>query len=188
MTATDTQQTSLKAAALLVLERNRQRNYSATEGQKHVQLSSHLEGPKVAHQKRQFGRVATPEKRDVAHDESTPKAWREGYALLCSKPCPDDYRPVEWRQLINDTTAFMATWASQCSKLGWTLNDVFGVNPRSPVTRHDCAGLLPLLKGCKIVALTAEAATLETATGARQRYYRRLHETSEPIKPIWTIK
>jgi hypothetical protein len=42
-----------------------------------------------------------------------------------------------------------------------------------PFARIDYAGLLWLLAGDKLIALTADTATVETCTGARQTYRRR---------------
>ena len=44
--------------------------------------------------------------------------------------------------------------------------------PDRPYTRIDGLGLVPALDGCKIVALSAEGAILETPGGARQSYRR----------------
>ena len=43
-----------------------------------------------------------------------------------------------------------------------------------PYTRIDGLGLVPALEGCKIVALSAEGAILETPAGVRQSYRRKV--------------
>jgi len=47
---------------------------------------------------------------------------------------------------------------------------LFGVDGDRPYTRIDGFGLVPALDGCKIVALSAEGATLETTGGVRQSF------------------
>jgi hypothetical protein len=101
--------------------------------------------------------------------------------------CPDAYYPAEWQQLRDDAGYFLERWAGQCSSLGWSLVDVFGVALTAPQARHDAKGLVPLLDGKKIVAVTAELAVIETATGNRLRYFRRKHKPSCPIAPIWSL-
>ena len=124
----------------------------------------------------------------VAAGDGFPNEWRDGYARLCRMPRPDAYSGPEWQQLIDDAGYFLDAWASQCSALGWSLVDVFGVALTAPQARHDAKGLVPLLDGKKIVAVTAELAVIETAGGSRQRYFRRTHKPSCAIGPIWSLK
>ena len=49
---------------------------------------------------------------------------------------------------------FIERWAEQASKLGWGTADVFGVNRVRPFVRLDAAGLVRLLDGRPVVALT----------------------------------
>jgi hypothetical protein len=60
--------------------------------------------------------------------------------------------------------------------LGWGPHDLFGRDRDRPFARIDRAGLLWLLNGDKLVALTADTATIETRTGARQTYRRKPSE------------
>jgi len=64
-------------------------------------------------------------------------------------------------------------WAEEAARLGWTDLDLFGVDGDRPYTRIDGLGLVPALDGCKIVALSAEGAILETPGGVRQSYRRK---------------
>ena len=58
-------------------------------------------------------------------------------------------------------------------RLEWGLYDVFGVNAVKPLVRLDAAGLVRLLNGRPIVALTEAEAVIECETGARQTYRRK---------------
>ena len=64
--------------------------------------------------------------------------------------------------------------AAEAVRLGWTDLDLFGVDDDRPYTRIDGLGLVPALEGCKIVALSAEGAILETPAGVRQSYRRKV--------------
>jgi hypothetical protein len=50
---------------------------------------------------------------------------------------------------------------------------LFGCDRDRPYARIDRAGLLLLLDGDRLVALTANTATIETRAGARQTYSRK---------------
>ena len=51
--------------------------------------------------------------------------------------------------------------------------DLFGCDRDRPLARIDQAGLLWLVNGDKLVALTENTATIERQTGARQTYRRK---------------
>ena len=57
--------------------------------------------------------------------------------------------------------------------LGWGPHDLFGCDRDQPFARIDQAGLLWLLNGDKLIALTQNTATIERQTGARQTYRRK---------------
>ena len=67
---------------------------------------------------------------------------------------------------------FTERWAAQASRLGWTAHDVFGVNQVKPFERLDGAGLVRLLNGRPVVALTEVEAVIECPNGARQVFRR----------------
>lgn len=102
----------------------------------------------------------------IEHEAGFPREWEDGFATLCTMPRPDAYLQTEWQQLIDDAGYFLDQWASQCSKLGWSLADVFGVALGAPQTRHDCKGLVPMLRGMRVMAVTSDYAVIQTRTGA----------------------
>jgi len=86
---------------------------------------------------------------------------------------PDDVPASRWRQFVKDVRAFAGSqWAEQATKLGWTGADLYGCDDLAPVARVDKMGLLWLLKGNRLIALSTDAAVIETRTGARQTYRR----------------
>ena len=57
--------------------------------------------------------------------------------------------------------------------MGWSALDLFGCDDTRPHDRLDEAGLIWLLGGRRLVALSASTAVIETHTGARQTWPRR---------------
>jgi len=100
---------------------------------------------------------------------------------------PGDFPARRWDQLRRDAADFLASpWAMEAARFGWTDLDLFGVDADRPYTRLDGMGLLPALDGCKIVALSAEGATLETPGGVRQSYRRKAGRPGQALvwKPV----
>ena len=67
--------------------------------------------------------------------------------------------------------------------LGWTANDLFGADRLKPYARIDHPGLLMLVGGKRIVALSADVAVVEGKTGIRQTY--RCSTSNGP--PAWEL-
>jgi hypothetical protein len=102
---------------------------------------------------------------------SVPRAWVEGLARLDPDRPPGDVPVERWRTLIVDIGRFFdGGWGEKAAALGWEPIDLFGCDRDRPYARIDQAGLLWLLRGERVVALTQEAAVIETHTGARQTY------------------
>ena len=99
---------------------------------------------------------------------------------------PGDFPSRRWDQLRRDAADFLAsTWAMEAARLGWTDLDLFGVDADRPYTRIDGLGLVPALEGCKIAALSAEGATLETSAGVRQSYRRKVDRPGRVL--VWKV-
>jgi hypothetical protein len=110
--------------------------------------------------------------------------------MLARNPLPSeaqgDFPSRRWDQLRHDVADFLASpWPAEAARLGWIELDLFGADADRPYTRIDGFGLVPLLNGSKIVALTAEAAILETPGGARQSCHRQLDRPGRV--PVWEI-
>lgn len=108
----------------------------------------------------------------VEFGAGVPREWAEGFAVLCVMPCPDAYSQRRWEQIRNDGGLFLDQWGRQAAALGWRAVDVFGVNPDAPAWRYDGMGLVPLLEGRRVVAITADTARIECGRGVYQTYYR----------------
>lgn len=113
------------------------------------------------------------ERAAMIEANGVPRDWAEGFATLCSMPCPDAYQQQRWEQIINDGGCFLDAWGKQAAALGWQALDVFGANPNCPEWRYDGMGLVVLLEGRRVVAITADAARIECGNGVYQTFNRR---------------
>src|SRR5262249_49739703 len=92
--------------------------------------------------------------------------------------CPDLVRTDRWRAAVEDGRRFLARWGDQAEALGWTAKDLFGlqVSPEKPhpsysrLSRYDQIGLIWLLQGREVVALTESTAAIQNPTGAANVY------------------
>ena len=95
--------------------------------------------------------------------------------------CPDLVPAERWRQAVEDGHAFLARWADQAEALGWSPRDLFGLHkpPAKPhpsygrLSRYDETGLIWLLEGRKVLALTGETAAIHNSSGSITTYRRR---------------
>jgi hypothetical protein len=94
--------------------------------------------------------------------------------------CPD-LTPVDrWQMAVEDGRRFLATWGAQAEALGWTVRDLFGLLPVpadphpsfNRLSRYDATGLVWLLRGRTVVALTETAAAIQNPTAAVTVYRR----------------
>ena len=96
--------------------------------------------------------------------------WGEGIAKLDPTQPPENVPPRRWAQFVNDCNRFLRVWTSQATALGWEPLDLFGCDPVKPYSRIDKQGLVWLLNGRRVIALTVETATIEGAGGSRLTY------------------
>ena len=114
-----------------------------------------------------------------------PEALHHILDLLDSR-CPDHVEHGHWRKAVQDGHRFLGTWGAKAETLGWTARDLFGLHtpPENPhpsyrrLSRYDETGLIWLLKGCEVLALTAMIATIRRPSGSKTTY--RKHNTPTP--------
>jgi hypothetical protein len=88
----------------------------------------------------------------------------------------------DWPRRIAAARELAAQWGAQARRLGWRDVDLFGLQPAQPATRRDGRGLAWCLgDGERVTAITADAATIETGTGARLRFYRERRDTGAVV-------
>jgi hypothetical protein len=80
--------------------------------------------------------------------------------------------PDRWEMLLHDAERFLDRWSSTAHAMDWTTLDLFGVHPTRPAVRLDVMGLLLLLQGGEVIALTAEVASIRRFSGAVLRFSR----------------
>jgi len=78
--------------------------------------------------------------------------------LSSANPTADEAR---WQQALEDAMAFLTDWGTQAEAYGWTAEDLFGLDESTPLARYDRMGLIWLLKGRKVVALSENSATFD---------------------------
>jgi hypothetical protein len=108
-----------------------------------------------------------------------PKEKQEGGQVLSllaaalsalERRCPDHIYAADWQHAVEDGRRLMLRWRELGEVPGWTADDVFGLPPvpeqPSPnyrrLARYDLAGLIWLLRGRKVVALSTDRAVIAT--------------------------
>jgi hypothetical protein len=87
--------------------------------------------------------------------------------------CPDHIERDRWQQAIRDADSFLTKWGAHAHALGWTARELFGLHavPARPaasysrLSRYDETGLIWLLCGRPVVALTEATAVIQELTG-----------------------
>jgi len=103
--------------------------------------------------------------------------------------CPDLVPVNRWQLAVDDARAFLERWGDQAEALGWTARDLFGLHqPPTPphptysqLSRYDETGLIWLLQGRPVVALTETTAAIQNPTGAITTYRRRNKPALGPV-------
>ena len=119
-----------------------------------------------------------------------PAAWARGVARLAEMSCPAHFPGARWAQVVTDATAFLQEWAEAADRLGWLTWELFGCHRRAPWGRIQGMGLVLLLQGDEIAAMTPSEAPIRTPTGVRQAYRRKL---ADPLLPaerclVWELQ
>ena len=95
--------------------------------------------------------------------------------------CPNRIDNIcDWGRAVEDGRRFLNRWSERAAALGWTAQDLFGLSrvPDKPapnyrrLSGYDETGLIWLLHGRPVVALTDTAAAIEKSTGAVTIYRR----------------
>jgi hypothetical protein len=103
---------------------------------------------------------------------SEPNPYGSTIAALEAR-CPENVPAMRWQQAVEDGRRFLARWGKQAEALGWTARDLFGLQtpPAKPhpsysrLSRYDETGLIWLLQGREVAALTETTASIRSAAG-----------------------
>jgi hypothetical protein len=99
--------------------------------------------------------------------------WHAIFEELKQIPAPEWVGVDRWFEMIQDADALLSNWGSAAQDLGWTALDLFGVHPVAPGCRYDLMGLLPLLSGGRVSALSEQTAAIRRRSGATLIYTRK---------------
>lgn len=105
-------------------------------------------------------------------DAGLPPSWIDGLAHLRVMEIPDCFSSERWRYIVDDADAFLKQWGATAANLDWSIHDLFGAHPAAPAVRFDAMGLILLLHGDQVIALTETTATIRTMSGSIQRFNR----------------
>lgn len=117
--------------------------------------------------------------------DDVPAEWREGFASFSVQTAPDGYPEHRWKQAIDDGRRFLVRWGTEAARLGWSATDLFGASPIAPWPRVGMLGLIPLLNGDPVVGLGADAAVIQSGSGAMLSYRR--HVARDGRACLWVI-
>jgi hypothetical protein len=125
------------------------------------------------------GTVGQPQKSGTPtwDTSGTPARYVRVFGALLAD-CPAHIEPDRWQQAIQDAGNFLAAWGEQAEALGWTARELFGLHPvpEHPkanyrrLSRYDETGLIWLLQGRPVVALTESEAAIRGHSGATLTY------------------
>jgi hypothetical protein len=108
---------------------------------------------------------------------SDPTIIAAALAQLNSGDPPRDIPHARWAQFIDDSLRFLASgWADRAVPLGWTALDLFGCDRVKPWARIDHLGLLWLLNGQCLLALSADTAAISTPAGGSVTFKKISHD------------
>jgi hypothetical protein len=111
---------------------------------------------------------------------TSPRSWRTTYQLDC------------WRRAIADAATFPTKWGAEAQALGWMVPELFGLHPvpeqpapnYNRLARVDDMGLLWLLRGRPVIAITSTDATIRCDSGATLKFYRRTERAPAEIVTV----
>ena len=98
--------------------------------------------------------------------------------------CPGYVEAERWQECVEDARRFLATWGDKAEALGWTAGELFGLHkpPANPhpsysrLSRYDCTGLVWLLQGRRVIALSTDIAAIQNPNTGNVLTYRKLRK------------
>ena len=95
---------------------------------------------------------------------------------------PLAFSQQRWAHIVDDAGHFVDDWAQRAVNLGWTTEEVFGVDPDAPEACHVGRGLIPCLDGRRVIELLPDLALTVPATGGSVvTLYRTKREGRVPV-------
>jgi hypothetical protein len=145
----------------------------------HQECAAFLPKPEVADLGTAY-QAASPDCSVTIIELPQAQRYRKTFAALQMKP-PALVSVERWQQAIEDGREFLAKWGEQAQALGWDSRDLFGLHapPDKPypsysqLSRYDETGLVWLLQGREVVALTEAIAKIRNPDTDVITTYRR---------------
>jgi len=100
------------------------------------------------------------EREALAIGGGVPVLYARAFASM-QAACPPGVPEPRWHQAINDAGLFLDRWGEAAELPEWTANDLFGLHPTAPLSRMDEMGLVWLLRGERVIMLTATQARFQ---------------------------
>lgn len=108
----------------------------------------------------------------ISHPAPSAESFARVFRTL-ERRCPDRVDQPRWRQAVADAERFLALWGERAAALNWSSEELFGLHriPASPhpsysrLSRYDATGLIWLLEGRAVTALTDTTAAIQTRSG-----------------------
>jgi hypothetical protein len=113
-----------------------------------------------------------PSRLDPVSRPTVPTTYARMFTALHAR-CPTGVNHPRWCIARQDADSFMLVWGRQAAALGWQPDDLFGLDSRAPLVRHDAMGLVWSLQGNPVIALTPDAAAIRIRVTAILKFYRR---------------
>jgi hypothetical protein len=131
---------------------------------------------------------STPAKAAKVAKVAEPFPFAEALDTL-DRRRPEYIEPERWQQCLIDAQRFLASWGDKALALGWTADELFGLHepPARPhpscsrLSRYDATGLLWLLQGRRVVALSADTAAIECGNGNIVTYRKQRKPALGPL-------
>ena len=120
----------------------------------------------------------------VATPRGVPEEWAQGVADLLTRSAPETWPADAWETMRADALRFLREHAAGAAGLGWTTAEVWGAHRSQPWQRIDVLGLIPLLKGGRVLTVHSAGAVIEMRSGSRITFYR--GETPGTV-PVWAL-
>ncbi|MEY9987456.1 hypothetical protein ABH995_006793 [Bradyrhizobium yuanmingense] len=102
-----------------------------------------------------------------------PAGWHAILQELKRMQAPEWAGADRWFQMFEDADALLSNWDRAACDLGWTALDLFGVHAVAPGCRYDAMGLVTLLGGGTVFALTEQTAAFRRLSGSTLTYRRK---------------
>ena len=130
-----------------------------------------------------------PDSGNLPSIPDLPARWIQGIVRLGGLPPAPNYPTPAWQQLIVDAQGFLERWGAQAARLDWQDWELFGCHRVAPWGRIQGMGLVLLLRGRELAALTKSEAAIRTTSGARQTYHRKPRDPLDPRQRclVWEL-